>query len=58
MSQNFNAPPPDEPPIPLFLDRENDDFILFCCDTCDEEYHLPEGSTQCPVCGDEIEPCQ
>lgn len=42
---------------PYWNERE-EETVLFCCDTCDEEYHLPEGTTQCPVCGDEIEPCQ
>ena len=33
-----------------------DDTVLVYCHTCDEEYHLPEDSVQCPVCSNsEIE---
>lgn len=30
-----------------------DDIVLVYCPTCDEEYQLVAGETECPICGSE-----
>ena len=39
------------------VDVDPDDVMLMYCETCDEEYQLMSGETECPICGNEVEEC-
>lgn len=34
-----------------------DDIILVYCPSCDEEYQVVEGESECPICREPVETC-
>lgn len=33
------------------MSDDDKDTVLLICDSCDEEYQVPEDTEHCPICG-------
>lgn len=54
---NYDEASHEDAPELCFDDDEDNpcDEVLFCCNSCDEEWYGPESTYQCPFCGEEDE---